>query len=207
MHPARRLRAALYDAAIVPMTADWYGAVLARLPVGCRLLDVGIGTGAALLAHAPLLLEKDARVTGIDIDAAYIDRCRDAVSSRKLSDRIETLLVSVYDHQGGPYDVVYFSGSFMLLPDPAQALRHVASMLADGGCIYFTQTFEHRRSALVEMAKPLLRLVTTIDFGRVSYESDFRRALAAAGVVIEEQVVLHAGRRRSSVLVEARTAC
>ncbi len=205
MHFARRLRAALYDAAIVPMTADWYAAVLARLPVGCRLLDVGIGTGAALLAHASLLLEKDARVTGIDIDAAYIDRCRDAVSNRNLSDRIEALLVSVYDHHGGPYDVVYFSGSFMLLPDPARALHHVASMLAPDGRIYFTQTFEHRRSALVELAKPLLRVVTTIDFGRVSYESEFRHALAAAGVRIEEQVVLHAGSRRSSVLVEART--
>ena len=38
-----RVRSAVYDAAIVGMTADWYRAVLQRLPNGCRLLDVGGG--------------------------------------------------------------------------------------------------------------------------------------------------------------------
>ena len=47
-----RLRARIYDAAIVHMTAAWYRAVLERQPPGCRLLDVGIGTGSALLANA-----------------------------------------------------------------------------------------------------------------------------------------------------------
>ena len=32
------------------MTAAWYEAVLSRLPQGYHLLDVGIGTGTALLA-------------------------------------------------------------------------------------------------------------------------------------------------------------
>jgi len=65
-----RVRSAVYDAAIVGMTADWYRAVLERLPNGCRLLDVGIGTGAALVANADLLREKDVGVTGVDVDAA-----------------------------------------------------------------------------------------------------------------------------------------
>ena len=46
------MRAALYDLAIVPLTASWYEAVLSRLTSRCRLLDVGIGTGGALLRHA-----------------------------------------------------------------------------------------------------------------------------------------------------------
>jgi ubiquinone/menaquinone biosynthesis C-methylase UbiE len=53
-----RVRSAVYDAAIVGLTADWYRAVLERLPNGCRLLDVGIGTGAALIANADVLREK-----------------------------------------------------------------------------------------------------------------------------------------------------
>ena len=202
----QRLRSALYDAAIVPLTADWYAAVLRRLPASCRLLDVGIGTGTALLAHAPVIERSNLQITGIDIDAAYIDRCREAVAQHGLSRRVEARLESVYDHRGGPYDAVYFSGSFMLLPDPPAALRRVASLLAPGGRIYFTQTFEHRRSRTVELAKPLIRFVTTIDFGRVTYESEFRRALAEAGTRIMEIVVLHAGSRRSSVLVVAQRA-
>lgn len=203
MRLARRLRSAVYDAAIVPMTATWYAAVLQRLPVGCRLLDVGIGTGAALLENASLLTERDVRVTGIDIDAAYVESCRDAVAARGLSDRIDARLESVYDHAGGPYDAAYFSGSFMLLPDPVAALRHVGSLLVPGAQVFFTQTFEHERSRLVEAIKPALRFVTSIDFGGVTYERDFLDALSGAGFSVEEKTVLHAGRARSSVLILA----
>src|SRR5262245_52467377 len=126
------------------MTATWYRAVLERLPAGCRLLDVGIGTGTALLASADLVAGKDLRITGIDVDAAYVARCRRAVAARGLAGRVAVRLESVDDHQGGPYDAAYFSGSFMLLPDPARALRHVCALLAPGGRIWFTQTLEER---------------------------------------------------------------
>jgi SAM-dependent methyltransferase len=199
----RRVRAGLYDAAIVPMTAGWYAAVLERLPERCRLLDIGIGTGAALLANAATLAAKDIRLTGIDIDADYVERCRAAVSTRGLGDRIEVRLESVYDHAGGPYDAAYFSGSFMLLPDPVAALRHVCALLAPNARVFFTQTFEHRRSRLLEVAKPLLRFVTSIDFGGVTYERDFFEALSAAGLAAESQATIHRGRSRSAVLVVA----
>lgn len=186
------------------LTAGWYRNVLTRLPLHCHLLDVGIGTGSALLASESLLVERDLRVMGVDVDAAYVDRCRREVSRRGLGDRIEVRLESIYDHGGGPYAAVYFSGSFMLLPSPAAALAHVIALLESGGRIYFTQTFEHRRSRALEIAKPLLRLVTTIDFGRVTYEADFQRVLAEAGLEIEARQVLHPGKRRSSVLFATR---
>ena len=155
----------IYGAAIVGMTAGWYRAVLERLPAGARLLDIGIGTGSALLANADVLVSRDLHVVGVDIDAAYIERCTAAIAARGLTDRIEARHESIYDHRGGPYDAAYFSASFMLLPDPLAALRHVTALLAPGGRLYFTQTFEHQPSRLVEVLKPLLRLVTTIDFG------------------------------------------
>lgn len=204
MTVARRLRGLIYDAAIAPLTASWYGAVLDRLPRQCRLLDVGIGTGAALVAHAPLVTRRDLRITGVDIDAAYVERCRHVLRRGGLADRVEVRLESVYDHRSGPYGAAYFSASFMLLPDPAAALRHVASLLEPGGRIYFTQTFEHTRSRAVEAVKPRLRWLTTIDFGRVTYESDFVRALADAGVAVEVRETLYAGQRRSAVLVVGR---
>lgn len=198
------MRAWLYDLVIVPMTASWYGAVLDRLAPGSRLLDVGIGTGGALLTHAATLRARDLHVTGVDIDADYVARCAEAVARQGLAARIAPRLESVYDHRGGPYDAAYFSGSFMLLPDPPGAVRHVASLLAPGGRLYFTQTFEHERAPLLEIAKPLLRRLTTIDFGRVTYEDELVAALTAADVAIEDRVVLHAGRRRSALLLVAR---
>lgn len=198
------MRAALYDRTIVPLTASWYAAVLSRLARGCRLLDVGIGTGGALLTHADLVRAQDLHVTGVDIDADYVARCARQVARHGLSSHVTARVESIYDHHGGPYDAAYFSGSFMLLPDPPAAVRHVVSLLTPGGNLYFTQTFEHERAPVLEKVKPLLRRLTTIDFGRVTYEDDFRRALDAGGVAIDERVVLHAGARRSALLLAAR---
>jgi len=198
------MRARIYDAAIARMTAGWYRAVLEHLPPGSRVLDVGIGTGTALLQNAAEVVGRDLRVTGIDIDADYVVRCARAIASLGLGSRIGVRLESVYDHRGGPYDAVYFSGSFMLLPDPAGALRRLSGSLAPGGRLYFTQTFEQRRSRALETLKPLLHLLTTIDFGRVTYEADFRRALDDGGMDLEELQPLHQGRGRVAMLAVAR---
>ena len=88
--------------------------MLDRLPAGCHLLDVGIGTGSALLANRGVLLDKAVQVTGVDIDPAYVARCRTAVAEAGLSDRIEVRLESIYDHRGGPY-----GGAYPAVPPPA----------------------------------------------------------------------------------------
>jgi SAM-dependent methyltransferase len=198
------MRSAIYDALISGMTADWYGGVLVRLPTGARLLDVGIGTGRALLANREVIVGKELHVTGIDIDRSYVDACRRAVAGAGLGDRVDARLESVYDHAGGPYDAIYFSASFMLLPDPVAALEHVAALLAPGGQLYFTQTFEHQAAPLMERLKPLLRYLTSIDFGQVTYEPDFRRTLERANAEITGEELLKRKAKRSYKLFVAR---
>ena len=190
------VRGWLYDRAITGLTAGWYQSVFDRLPDGARMLDVGIGTGGALARGADRVRAKNLRVTGLDIDRDYYRRCLEEMARSGLSGQVTPLLESVYDHRGGPYDAAYFSASLMLLPDPVAALRHVSGLLAPEGQLFFTQTFHHRRSPLREKVKPLIRHVTTIDFGTVTYEDDFRRVLAAADLQVLELVTL--GTTRSS---------
>jgi SAM-dependent methyltransferase len=198
------LRGWLYDRLVAGMTTDWYRAVLSRLPDGARLLDVGIGTGAALARCADLVRAKRLDIVGLDIDPDYLVRCRTEMANAQLSEQVSPVLSSVYDHRGGPYDAAYFSASLMLLPDPVAAIAHVASQLTPDGRLFATQTFHHRRSRLLERAKPLVRHVTTIHFGRVTYEDDFRKAFADAGVELMELITLSGTRRSSYRLAVAR---
>lgn len=197
------IRSVIYDSLILGLTSKWYAEVLQRLPAGAELLDVGIGTAGALLANAELVESKRLSVTGIDIDADYIERARCKLTRSDLQARVRILHESVYDHRGGPYDAVYFSASFMLLPEPERALRHCCELLRPGGRIYFTQTIQETPSRWMEAIKPLLKRVTSIDFGRVTYEADFRAQIRAAGLEFEEFTTLSRHGGRTSALAVA----
>jgi len=147
---------------------------------------------------------KRLRVTGIDIDADYVDRARLRLRGSPLDGLLELRLESVYDHRGGPYDAVYFAGSFMLLPEPERALRHCAGLLAPGGRIYFSLTIQQRPSRSLEVLKPMLKWLTSIDFGRVTYEHPFRSQLDVAGLELEEFTILARHGSRASCLAVAR---
>jgi len=202
----RMIRSFIYDTLIVRLTSRWYAEVLRRVPEGAVMLDVGIGTAGALLANDELVTRKRLRVVGIDIDSDYVARARRRVEGSPLRGRIEVRLESVYDHQGGPYDAVYFSGSFMLLPQPERALRHCCTLLKPGGRIFFTQTFQKQPARWMEILKPMLKRVTSIDFGRVTYEDDFRAQIHAAGLELEEFTALARHGSRASYIAVARPA-
>lgn len=194
----------MYDRFIAGLTAPWYRAALQRMPHGSRVLDVGIGTGAAIVRCAEQVRARDLRIVGLDIDRDYLDFCAEAVRRADLEQHVTPVLCSVYDHEGGPYDVAYFSASLMLLPDPVEAMRHVAKQLGPQGAVLFTQTFHHRRSNVVETVKPMLGRVTTVEFGRVTYEEEFRAAVDDAGLELVELVTLAGSRSASSRLAVAR---
>lgn len=201
-----RMRAPLYDAALLPLTARWYRAVLERLPARARLLDIGVGTAGALCRNADLVRNQELSVLGIDIDPDYVARAEAAVRKVGLASQVEIRLQSVYDCADAPFDAAYFSASFMLLPDPVAALRQILGQLSPEGRVYFTQTFQERPSPLLERAKPLLKRVTTIDFGQVTYEQDFRDTTAAGGMELLELVELGRHGNRSYRLAVGRLA-
>ncbi|WP_202405660.1 MULTISPECIES: class I SAM-dependent methyltransferase [Halomonadaceae] len=198
------IRSAIYDTLILRLTSRWYAEVLERLPAGASVLDVGIGTAGALIANAEHVTRKQLHITGIDIDGDYVERAQQRLAQSSLSDRVVVHQESVYAHQGGPYDAIYFSASFMLLPEPEQALRHCCTLLNSGGRIHFTQTIQNSHSRMMEAFKPVLRRLTSIDFGRVTYEADFRAQIEAAGLELETFTTLETHGDRASCLAVAR---
>mmetsp|Transcript_86896 Transcript_86896/g.218760 ORF Transcript_86896/g.218760 Transcript_86896/m.218760 type:complete len:272 (-) Transcript_86896:50-865(-) len=80
------------------------------------------------------------------------------------------------------YDAAYFSGSLTVMPDPPAALRAVVPLIKQtGGRVFITQTFNKRQSKVMTVVKPLLKYITTIDFGQLTTEEDLNRIIKDAG--------------------------
>ncbi|RHY87047.1 hypothetical protein DYB37_011792 [Aphanomyces astaci] len=179
------VRGKVYDFVIVKMTTEWYREVLDLLAPKSRVLDVGIGTGMALIHNKALVESKGIIVDGVDYDKDYIIDCKKNVTRHNMDSSVQVVHASVYDYTSEfKYDAVYFSGSLMIMPDPVKALSHTASLLSPDGRIYVTQTIQTKKSWATEVAKPFLKFVTTIDFGSVTYENQLLRAIADAGLKV-----------------------
>ena len=187
----RTFSAQIYDWIIIKMTKVWYRELIKRLPEGARVLDVGIGTGTALLSNAGAVLAKKLEWIGLDVDRSYVRHCNESLVSSPLRDHASVALASIYDEDAltaikkqGLFDCVYFSGSFSLLPDPAGALRMAKSALKPGGRIFITQTFQHKAPPLFGQLKPLLKYLTTIDFGRLFFARQVEGIVRDSGLTL-----------------------
>ena len=179
------MRAWIYDLMFHGLSKNWYRFIVNALPQNTRLLDVGVGTGSSLLSQVDLLKARSIQVQGIDINTQYLEACQAKIESLKVNDLIQVREQSVYDlNAPDTFDAVYFSASFMLLPQQREALRVVKQSLSDHGLICFTQTFEKKRARLMEVIKPLLYMVTTVHFGVVTYKEPFVQMLEEEGLEI-----------------------
>ena len=143
-----------------------------------QVLDVGIGTAFALCMNGAEVMAKDMSVVGIDIDDHYIKGARQNVDKYGMTQRVQLKLESFYDHMfdgGRAYDVVHFASSFMLMPDQRLALQHAKKIIKPDGVVVFAQTMEQKNMMgfMARYTKPLLTFFLRIDFGKVTYESDF----------------------------------
>ena len=199
-------RSWLYDAVIVAMTAVWYRSFLVRVPVNAHVLDIGIGTATSLLHNRDIVVSKRLHVVGTGIDEDYVQAANANVARCKLSEQVEIVCTPKY--AGGPFDAIYFSGSFMIIPDKSRYLADVSAMLrsTEHSRVYFSQTLEHEGAvgSFMVWFKPLLKWLTTIDFGTVTFRRQFEKHVRDAGLEIEEVQVVKPGRFRDQVLVIAK---
>ena len=115
------------------------------------------------------------------------------------------------------FDVVYFSGSFMIIPNQVEALKRCIGFLKTPtttttnkddaqATLIFTQTFENRglMGAIMSRLKPLFKYILTIDFGAVTFEEDFKKVCKDADVEIIDITTIRATAFRKEVIVRAR---
>jgi ubiquinone/menaquinone biosynthesis C-methylase UbiE len=183
----------LYQMFVHRTTNECYRNSLNFVANGSRLLDVGIGNGIMIETFHPLIKFKKLKITGIDIDARYLKHCGELIRKYELEDCIDVCQGSAESYgppQKGCFDTVLFCMSFMVLRDQRAVLRRVREWLKPGGQIIFAQAMFRRRSRLVDLIKPKLKYLTTVDFGRAIYEKDFFALLEENDLSIQADRVL-----------------
>lgn len=193
----------IYDKIIINMTEVWYKTVLERQNQNAIILDVGIGTAGALLRCKDTIKSKNLHIIGVDYNDFYIKAAEEYIKDNEMEDYITVHPLNIYDEikvhkvledsiKGDvkKVDSVYFSGSFSLLPDPSGALLAVKKVLKEGsGRIFITQTYQKRTLPLLSQVKPMLKYVTTIDFGQLIKVDEVETTLTSVeseGLVLKE---------------------
>jgi alpha-N-acetylglucosaminidase len=84
------------------------------------------------------------------------------------------------------FDYILFSMSFMLFEDQELVIDRVKRWLRPSGKVLFFQTMFRKRSPFIAFIKPKLKYLTTIDFGRITYDEEFYALLGRKNVSIDE---------------------
>ncbi|HET58737.1 MAG TPA: class I SAM-dependent methyltransferase [Deltaproteobacteria bacterium] len=183
----------LYKLIIDDVTDICYGNCLNFFPRGSRVLDVGIGNGIMLEAYHRLIESKNLDITGIDINRQYLKHCRKMIHRYGLEDSVRVHYAAVESYvppENEYFDYVLFSMSFMLFDDQHYVLERIRPWLKRGGGVVFFQTMFKNHSLFLDIVKPRLKYVTTIDFGRVTYEDDFYALLGRKDMTVTEDWLL-----------------
>ena len=112
--------------------ATWNAALHRFLPgPGCRVLDVGAGTGILALAAARL----GHRVTALDLSGGMLERLREHADRDGL--QVEVVQGSAEEPPPGPFDAVVERHLLWTLPDPGAALAAWRGVAPEGRLVLF----------------------------------------------------------------------
>jgi SAM-dependent methyltransferase len=152
-----------------------------RVPLGARVLDVGCGVGALA---ADLARERDAHVTGVDLDAAAVETAR----RRWPDSRLTFLVADARTLPGERFDVVILSNVLEHLDDRVPFLRDVTARTSARRVLIRVPLFE--RDWRVPLKRELgieFRLDPThrIEYTLEQFEDEVRKA----GLALTERQV------------------
>lgn len=175
---------------INPLRLDWIAqkATLA----GAAVLDVGCGGG--LLAEA--MAQRGAHVTGIDLSEKALGVARLHGLESGVTVRYEAIAAeALAEREPGRYDVVTCMEMLEHVPDPAQTVAAVATLVRPGGRVFFSTINRNPKSYVFAVlgAEYILNLLPrgTHDYARFIKPSELARFARDAGLSVNELMGLH----------------
>lgn len=123
------------------LASEWIPAlegVEARLQAGARVADIGCGHGASTIAMAEAYPKSS--FIGFDFHDASVDTARKRAAEAGVGERVKFEVASAKDYPG-TYDLIAFFDCLHDMGDPAGALRHTRSAVADDGTVMLVEPY------------------------------------------------------------------
>jgi SAM-dependent methyltransferase len=165
--------------------------IMQRLPVGSRIMDLGVGSGT-YLEHELVrdtLRSRKLRVDGVDISAPNVAICIDRIRKHGLQEHFTAIVADARTlKEDGVYDAILFMESFPCMSKPlfVDILRSVQRLLKPSGCNYLYHNLADPAKmgpltmAVARTLKPMIKIFIGIDFGRLTSIPEFEGLLADA---------------------------
>jgi phosphatidylethanolamine/phosphatidyl-N-methylethanolamine N-methyltransferase len=127
---------------------------------GDRVLEVGVGTGI----NAPLY-PRDCSVTGIDLSDSMLEKARDRVARKGLSN-IRLLKMDAADlkFSDNTFDIVYAPYLISVVPDPVAVAREMRRVCRQGGRIIVLNHFRSANPLLARAERMISPFTVHIGF-------------------------------------------
>ncbi|MEM6371575.1 MAG: class I SAM-dependent methyltransferase [Pseudomonadota bacterium] len=159
--------------------------VVAHLPKGARVLELGCGSGATALRLAPHVHS----IVATDFAQGMIDEA----NARPAAHNVQFLCADVYDPalEDGVFDVVMGFNLFHLVPDTPAVMTRVHDLLGPGG-LFMSKTVclaekpLGLKFGLMKLAIPLMQWVGKAPFVRYETIAGLEADIKGAGFEIVE---------------------
>ncbi len=127
---------------------------------GERVLEVGVGTGLCLP-----LYPRHCQVTGIDLSDGMLDRARELVRERNLSNvKLHRMDAGALDFADGSFDTVVAAYVITAVPDHRQVMSEVIRVCRPGGRIMLLNHFTNDKKLIAAFEKAISPLCKHIGF-------------------------------------------
>jgi SAM-dependent methyltransferase len=132
----------------------------ASLPLHALFAGGGTGDGTIMLAQQMTSLGRTGQVTWLDRSAASLAIARGRAEARSLQNIVwdQRSLLDLPESGLGPFDYIDCCGVLHHLPDPAEGLRALVSVLAPGGGMGLMVYAPHGRTGVYMMQDAIRRL-------------------------------------------------
>ena len=155
-------------------TPNLFYFTIQKLNENTRILDFGCGSGLYYENNniINLIVNKNLKIKGIDIDPIYIDECKNRIIKKDLEEYVSIDLINIFDlkiSNEDKFDYIIFSESAPVLPEIVltDIIIFINNyLLKDNGKIIFINNLSEENN-IIKYIKPYLKYICLIDFGRL----------------------------------------